>query len=91
MPYYSANNGEVGRVPVLEHSGGLRLTVCTDIDQPDCDVSLHSGESRFFTVATGAGLVVDDLELDPEVIEVRVTPTAGGPTAMTITLHASRD
>ena len=76
MPFYSVTSPDAVRLP-LGPDDPRRLTVLTDRNQANCTVTLHSGENRVLELVSAAGLVVDDVELDPEIIEVRITPTAG--------------
>lgn len=82
MPYYQGGPGAEIQVPV---NGGARLTVWSDRTFNDVDVTLRSG-SRVLQAVQGAGLVVDDVVVDPEVLEVRVSPAqANTPVIVTLT------
>lgn len=82
MPLYQPTSGaEIIRAPVEEPS---LCTVFANVDQGDVQIHLMSA-NRAVKVAEGVGLLLNDVPLDEEVTEVRVTPSGG--TFVIVTLH----
>lgn len=76
MPLFQGTAPAGADVDVDPGDGWQLLTVTTDINQADVDVVLHSA-GRSVVVARGRGVLLNRVQLDPEIVRVSVLPSSG--------------